>query len=64
MLRDNDLDAGGSLAWMYDKLPGGGVPGGEGQSVRVRISADFDSAFALIALAAEIGDVPLGGAKA
>jgi len=32
--------------------------------VRVRISADFDSAFALIALAAEIGDVPLGGAKA
>ncbi len=59
-----DLDAGGSLAWKYDKIPGGGVPGGEGQSVRIRISADFDSAFALIALAAEIGDVPLGGAIA
>ncbi len=59
-----NLDTGGSLAWKYDKLPGGGVPGGEGQSVRIRIEADFDAAFSLIALAAEIANVPLGGAIA
>jgi hypothetical protein len=57
-----DLDAGGSLAWKYDKLKDGGVPGGEGQAVRFRVSVELDAAFELVALAAEVGDVPLGGA--
>jgi hypothetical protein len=59
-----DLDTGGSLAWKYDALPGGGTPGAEGQSIRFRIECDFDTEFALVALAAETADVPLGGAIA
>jgi hypothetical protein len=59
-----DLDTGGSLVWRYDRLPGGGVPGGEGQSVRFRVSGDFEDPFALIALAAEVKDTDLGGARA
>ena len=57
-----DLDAGGALVWKYDKLPGGGPPGGAGQAVRFRASGSFDTAFEVVALAAEVGDSPLGGA--
>ena len=59
-----DLDTGGALVWRYDRLPGGGVPGGEGQSVRFRVSGEFEDPFALIALAAEVKDADLGGARA
>ncbi len=58
-----DLDTGGALAWKYDSLPGGGVPGGEGQAVRVRIEADFEQPFDLLALAAQIKQADLGGAR-
>lgn len=58
-----DLDTGGSLAWKYDTLPGGGVPGGQGQSVGVRIEGEFEDAFELLALAVEVQDVELGGAR-
>jgi hypothetical protein len=59
-----DLDTGGALVWRYDRLPGGGVPGGEGQSVRFRVSGEFEDTFALIAMAAEVKDADLGGARA
>jgi hypothetical protein len=58
-----DLDIGGALAWKYDMLPGGGIPGGEGQAVAVRIEADFDAPFSLLALAAEIEPTDLSGPR-
>ena len=48
--------------WKDDKLPGSGTPGGAGLAVYFRASGSFDIAFELVALAAEVGDSPLGGA--
>lgn len=58
-----DLQDGTSRAWKYDRTAAGGVPGGEGQSVRVRVEGSFDEPFEMIALVAEIEGTDLGGAR-
>ena len=58
-----DLNTGGSLGWKYDRRKAGGAPGGEGQSVRIRVSGEFRTAFRMLALMAEIEGAELGGTR-